>query len=161
MEQVLCPFSWSAVVVTTLVRVPLVRNEDDSQHLSDTGASKSIIKGDIKIKNGSAIESFTENGLRFTDGTELQADIIVFATGYGKISFCQAGLILAYSYGDPRDFMREVCGDEVASKITRVWGLDEEGQSAGVWRYCGHDGLWFANGMRIVLYMSASVLFSS
>ncbi|KAG1897597.1 uncharacterized protein F5891DRAFT_957094 [Suillus fuscotomentosus] len=96
----------------------------------DTGASKSIIDGDIKIKNGSAIESFTENGLRFADGTELQADIIVFATGYG----------------DPRDFMREVCGDETASKITRVWGLDEEGQSAGVWRYCGHDGLWFANG---------------
>ncbi|KAG2097524.1 uncharacterized protein F5147DRAFT_583538 [Suillus discolor] len=96
----------------------------------DTGASKSIIDGDIKIKNGSAIESFTENGLRFSDGTELQADMIVFATGYG----------------DPRDSMREVCGDEVASKITRVWGLDEEGQTAGVWRYCGHDGLWFANG---------------
>ncbi|KAG1735996.1 hypothetical protein EDB19DRAFT_1723003 [Suillus lakei] len=76
----------------------------------DTGASKSIIDGGIKIKNGSAIE--------------------LFATGYG----------------DPRDFMREVCGDEVASKITRVWGLDEEGQSAGVWRYCGHDGVWFANG---------------
>ncbi|KAG1901997.1 uncharacterized protein F5891DRAFT_1163681 [Suillus fuscotomentosus] len=98
----------------------------------DTGASKSIIDGNIKIKNGSAIESFTETGLRFADGAELQADIIVFATGYVT--------------GDPRDFMREVCGDEVASKITRVWGLDEEGQSAGVWRYCGHDGLWFANG---------------
>ncbi|KAG2364038.1 hypothetical protein BDR07DRAFT_1482899 [Suillus spraguei] len=96
----------------------------------DTGASKSIIDGHIKVKSGSAIESFTENGLRFADGTELQADIIVFATGYG----------------DTRDFMREVCGDEVASKITRVWGLDEEGQTAGVWRYCGHDGLWFANG---------------
>ncbi|KAG2101337.1 uncharacterized protein F5147DRAFT_581646 [Suillus discolor] len=95
----------------------------------DTGASKSIINGDIKIKNGSAIESFTENGLRFADGTELQADIIVFATGYG----------------DPRDFMREICGDEIASKVTQVWGLDEEGQSSGVWRYCGHDGLWFAN----------------
>lgn len=52
----------------------------------DTGASKSIIDGDIKIKNGSAIESFTENGLRFVDDTELQADIIVFATGHGNIS---------------------------------------------------------------------------
>ncbi|KAG1720493.1 hypothetical protein EDB19DRAFT_1776869 [Suillus lakei] len=99
-------------------------------HHIDTRASKSIIDGGIKIKNGSAIESYTENGLRFADGTELQADVIVFATGYG----------------DPRDFMHEVCGDEVASKITRVWGLDEEGQSAGVWRYCGHDGVWFANG---------------
>ncbi|KAG2073998.1 FAD/NAD(P)-binding domain-containing protein [Suillus decipiens] len=96
----------------------------------DTGGSKSIIDGHIKIKNGSAIESFTECGLRFADGTELQADTIVFATGYGDIC----------------DFMREVCGDEIASKIPRVWGLDEEGQTAGVWRYCGHDGLWFAIG---------------
>ncbi|KAG2364044.1 hypothetical protein BDR07DRAFT_1280627 [Suillus spraguei] len=96
----------------------------------DTGASKSIIDGHIKIKNGSAIDSFTENGLRFADGTELQGDVVVFATGYGDI----------------RDFMRDVCGDEIASKIPKVWGLDEEGQTAGVWRYCGHDGLWFANG---------------
>ncbi|KAG2148713.1 uncharacterized protein EDB93DRAFT_1144408 [Suillus bovinus] len=96
----------------------------------DTGASQSIIDGNIKIKSGSAIESFTENGLRFADGTELQADIIVFATGYG----------------DHRDFISDVCGDEIASKITRVWGLDEEGQTAGMWRYCGQDGLWFANG---------------
>ncbi|KAG2364046.1 hypothetical protein BDR07DRAFT_1355674 [Suillus spraguei] len=96
----------------------------------DTGGSKSIIDGHIKIKNGSTIESFTECGLRFADGTELQADIIIFATGYGDI----------------RDFMREICGDEIAAKITRVWGLDEEGQTAGVWRYCGHDGLWFAIG---------------
>ncbi|KAG1786574.1 hypothetical protein EV424DRAFT_1651094 [Suillus variegatus] len=65
-----------------------------------TGASRPIIDGDIKTRNDSAIESFTENGLRFADGTELQADIIVFAMGYS----------------DPRDFMREICGDE----ITRV-----------------------------------------
>ncbi|KAG1720739.1 hypothetical protein EDB19DRAFT_1775548 [Suillus lakei] len=61
-------------------------------------------------------------------------------------SIIDGGIKIKKCYGDPRDFMREVCGDEVASKITRVWGLDEEGQSAGVWRYCGHDGVWFANG---------------
>ncbi|KAG1735979.1 hypothetical protein EDB19DRAFT_1830067 [Suillus lakei] len=86
----------------------------------DTGASKSIIDGGIKIKNGSAIESYTENGLRFAGGTELQADIIVFATGY----------VMAIP----------------ATSCVRVRGLNEEGQSAGVWRYCGHDGVWFANG---------------
>jgi len=52
-----------------------------SQQCLDTGTCQHIINGDIKIKNGSAIECFTENGLRFVDGTELQADIIVFATG--------------------------------------------------------------------------------
>jgi NADH dehydrogenase FAD-containing subunit len=49
--------------------------------LPDTGTSQHIINGDIKIKNGSAIKSFTENGISFADGTELQADIIIFATG--------------------------------------------------------------------------------
>jgi NADH dehydrogenase FAD-containing subunit len=50
--------------------------------LPDTGTSQHIINGDIKIKHGSAIRSFTENGISFADGTELQADIIIFATGY-------------------------------------------------------------------------------
>jgi hypothetical protein len=49
--------------------------------LTDTGTSKHIINGDIKLKNGSAIERFTEKGLKFADGTELEADIVVFATG--------------------------------------------------------------------------------
>ncbi|OAX32564.1 FAD/NAD(P)-binding domain-containing protein [Rhizopogon vinicolor AM-OR11-026] len=96
----------------------------------DTGTCQHIINGDIKIKNGCSIQGFTENGLIFSDGTELQADIIVFATGFG----------------DHLDAMREACGDEVASKVGSVWGMDNEGQLQGVWRHCGHDGLWFAMG---------------
>lgn len=49
--------------------------------LIDTGTSKHIIDGNIKIKNGSAIERFSEKGLKFADGTELEADIVVFSTG--------------------------------------------------------------------------------
>jgi len=96
----------------------------------DTGTSKHVINGDIKLKNGSAIERFTENGLKFADGTELEADIVVFATGYG----------------DPRDSMRDVCGPRVADKVKQVWGFTEEGEVNRVWRDCGHDGLWFGIG---------------
>ncbi|KAF8838512.1 FAD/NAD(P)-binding domain-containing protein [Paxillus ammoniavirescens] len=96
----------------------------------DTGTSQHIIDGDIKIKSGGSIERFTETGLKFADGSELEADIIVFATGYG----------------DPRDSMRAICGPEVADKVVPLWRLDEEGQSSGVWRYSGHDGLWFGVG---------------
>ncbi|OAX32561.1 FAD/NAD(P)-binding domain-containing protein, partial [Rhizopogon vinicolor AM-OR11-026] len=96
----------------------------------DTGTSQHIINGDIKLKNGSAIECFTENGLKFADGTELHADIVIFATGSG----------------DLLNPMRGICGDEVASKVNEVWGVDKEGQLQGVWRHCGHDGLWFGMG---------------
>jgi len=98
--------------------------------LLDTGTSQHIVSAGIKVKSGGSIERYTEKGLKFADGTELEADIIIFATGYG----------------DPRDSMRDICGREVADKITPVWFMDEEGQVGGVWRYCGHDGLWFGVG---------------
>ncbi|KAG5650202.1 hypothetical protein H0H81_000327 [Sphagnurus paluster] len=47
----------------------------------DTGGSQEIIDGKIKLKTGSAIRSFTETGLDFEDGSKLDADVIVFATG--------------------------------------------------------------------------------
>lgn len=52
---------------------------------TDTGASQLIVDGKIKLKSGSTIESFTERGLRFEDGDELQADVVVFATGYDHL----------------------------------------------------------------------------
>jgi NADH dehydrogenase FAD-containing subunit len=50
--------------------------------LIDVGASQMIIDGKIKIKNGSAIERFTKDGIKFADGSELSADVVIFATGY-------------------------------------------------------------------------------
>jgi hypothetical protein len=49
---------------------------------TDTGGSQLVIDGKIKLKNDAIIEGFTESGLKFTDGSELQSDVVVFATGY-------------------------------------------------------------------------------
>ncbi|KAI9571544.1 hypothetical protein HD554DRAFT_2016499, partial [Boletus coccyginus] len=106
------------------------RQAASSHFLIDTGTSRHIINGDIKLKSGSAIERFTEKGLKFADGTELEADIVVFATGYG----------------DPRDSMRDVCDLQVADKVNQVWGWTDEGEVNGIWRNCGHEGLWFGIG---------------
>ncbi len=51
-------------------------------HFIDVGASQMIIDGKIKLKNDSQIERFTETGLLFEDGSELTADVVLFATGY-------------------------------------------------------------------------------
>lgn len=50
--------------------------------LPDTGESQLIADGKIKLKSESQIENFTEKGIQFEDGTVLEADVIVFATGY-------------------------------------------------------------------------------
>jgi hypothetical protein len=40
-----------------------------------------LIDGKIKLKNDSQIAEFTETGLKFENGSELAADVVVFATG--------------------------------------------------------------------------------
>ena len=46
----------------------------------DSGGSELIAEGKIKLKNDTSLEGFTETGLKFGDGSELQADVVVFAT---------------------------------------------------------------------------------
>ena len=40
-----------------------------------------IADGRIKVKNDSELERFTERGVFFKDGSELEADVIILATG--------------------------------------------------------------------------------
>jgi hypothetical protein len=47
----------------------------------DTGTCQLIVDRKIKLKNDSHIAKITENGLEFENGSELPADVIVFATG--------------------------------------------------------------------------------
>jgi NAD(P)H-nitrite reductase large subunit len=47
----------------------------------DVGCSQLIIDGKVKIKQGQEIERFKEAGVRFQDGSFLEADIVVLATG--------------------------------------------------------------------------------
>lgn len=50
-------------------------------HYPDVGACEAINRGQIKVKSGSAVETLTETGLEFSDGTVVDADVICYATG--------------------------------------------------------------------------------
>ena len=96
----------------------------------DVGASQLIVDGKIKIKQGQEIARVNPHSITFTDGEELEADEIVFATGYGNM----------------RETTRKIFGDEVADRVTDVWGFDEEGEIRTMWRRTGHPGFWFFGG---------------
>lgn len=51
-------------------------------YFSDTGGSKLIAEGKIKLKNDSNLSHFTDRSMVFENGSELEADVVVFATGY-------------------------------------------------------------------------------
>ncbi|KAF5392789.1 hypothetical protein D9757_000854 [Collybiopsis confluens] len=109
---------------------PMLIMTKASGYYLDTGASQMIIDGKIKLKNDTLFTSFTPNGIQFEDGSELSADVVVFATGYS----------------DASHIIQRICGDEVASKCKHTWGLNEEGETHGSWKDLGVPGLWYALG---------------
>jgi NAD(P)H-nitrite reductase large subunit len=73
----------------------------------------------IKVKSGAQIVSFEESGVRFDDGTALEADVVVFATGF------EANMRLAVS---------RIVSADVAEKLDDCWKVDDEGQPRGAWK---------------------------
>ncbi|KAI1332393.1 hypothetical protein F5Y16DRAFT_407634 [Xylariaceae sp. FL0255] len=95
----------------------------------DVGTSQLIIDGKVKVKHGYGIKEILPNGLRL-DGTELEADEIICATGYQNMKTATELLF----------------GPEVSSKVGTVWGFDHEGEMRAMWRQSGHPGLWLHGG---------------
>ncbi|MFN2568517.1 MAG: flavin-containing monooxygenase [Candidatus Dormibacteria bacterium] len=96
----------------------------------DVGASTLIAEGKIKLKQGASLARLEPDGVVFTDGTTLPADVVVLATGYQNM----------------RESARALLGDDVAGRCQPVWDLDHEGELRTIWRRSGHPGLWFMGG---------------
>ncbi|KAK9234083.1 hypothetical protein V1525DRAFT_414198 [Lipomyces kononenkoae] len=95
----------------------------------DTGASRNIASGNIKVKQGE-IDYFSETSVVFKDGSTTSPDIVVFATGYT---------------GFP-DTVKQVLGAVYAKLLKPIWGLDAEGELRGVARDCGIPKVYFMVG---------------
>ena len=77
-----------------------------SGYYIDVGASQLIIDGKIKLANGQVTE-VVPDGVVLADGTKLEADLIVYATGYGSMNGWVADLV----------------DQATADKVGKVWGL--------------------------------------
>ena len=78
-----------------------------SGYYIDVGASELVADGRIKLKSGVTIDEINERSVVLSDGSELPADLIVYATGYGSMNGWAAQLI----------------SQEVADKVGKCWGL--------------------------------------
>ncbi|PVH87542.1 FAD/NAD(P)-binding domain-containing protein [Cadophora sp. DSE1049] len=83
----------------------------------DVGTSARVAKGDIKVKSRDPIKRFVENGLEFESGDVVEADLVVFATGYQR---------------DPRLQAASIVGAEVAQSMRSSKGFDEDGELDGI-----------------------------
>ncbi|TPM23589.1 NAD(P)/FAD-dependent oxidoreductase [Mesorhizobium sp. B2-3-6] len=110
-----------------------------SGYYIDIGASQLIIDGAIKLKSGVDVAEIKEHSILLSDGTELPADVIVYATGYGSMNGWAAELI----------------SKEVADKVGKCWGLGSnttkdpgpwEGEQRNMWKPTQQEALWFHGG---------------
>ncbi len=109
-----------------------------SGYYIDIGASQLIIDGKVKLAAGQ-VEEITENSIKLSGGTEIPADVIVYATGYGSMNGWVADLI----------------NQETADKVGKVWGLGSdtpkdpgpwEGEQRNMWKPTQQEALWFHGG---------------
>ncbi|KAI0762275.1 FAD/NAD(P)-binding domain-containing protein [Fomes fomentarius] len=96
----------------------------------DVGASKLVVEGKIKLKNDSLIKRYTKTGFEFEDGSTVDADVILFATGFDS----------------PLGTVASILGEDVAKRVKPIWGLDEEGELRTAWRDTGVPNFWFMMG---------------
>ena len=79
----------------------------------DVGCSQLIIDGKIKLQQSpDGIKGFQPHALVLADGTQLEADIVVLATGYDNMVTSA----------------RKIFGDKVADRCNDVWDLDDEAE---------------------------------
>ena len=109
-----------------------------SGYYIDVGASELVANGDIKLQSGQ-VDHLTEDAVVMADGTELPADLVVYATGYGSMT----------------GFVADLISPEVADKVGKVWGLGSntakdpgpwEGEQRNMWKPTQQEGLWFHGG---------------
>ena len=110
-----------------------------SGYYIDVGASELVANGSIKLKSGVTIKRINPRSVTLSNGAELPADLIVYATGYGSMNGWLADLV----------------SPEVADRVGKVWGLGSdtpkdpgpwEGELRNMWKPTQVANLWFHGG---------------
>jgi len=110
-----------------------------SGYYIDVGASQLIADGRVKLRSGVDVTEIGEHSVHLSDGSELPAKLIVYATGYGSMNGWAARLI----------------SQEVADRVGKCWGFGSdttrdpgpwEGELRNMWKPTAQPALWFHGG---------------
>jgi hypothetical protein len=106
-------------------------------HFVDIGTGIELLTTKkVGIKSGVSPVSYTARGLKFSDGSMLNADAIIWCTGYGDV--------------DVRHSITDILGhgaEAIGKKMDATWGVDAEGEIRGLWkRHANVDNFWIMGG---------------
>jgi cation diffusion facilitator CzcD-associated flavoprotein CzcO len=96
----------------------------------NVGASDLIIEGKIGLRSGVGVKRLHEHAVELTDGTQLDADLLVLGTGYRPL----------------QEAVGAMFGPEVAEKVGPIWGLGPDNEMRGMWSRTRQPGFFVAGG---------------
>jgi putative flavoprotein involved in K+ transport len=105
----------------------------------NVGASELVAAGEIGLRSGVSIDRLSTTGVVLSTSEELDADLVVYATGFGPMS----------------DTIADLTSEEVAREVGPIWGLGSdrpgdpgpwEGELRNVWKPTKKQGLWIHAG---------------
>lgn len=109
-----------------------------SGYYIDVGSAELVADGRVALAHGQ-VDHLTETSVVLADGTELEADLVVYATGYGSMNGWVADLV----------------DEETADRLGKVWGLGSdttkdpgpwEGEQRNMWKPTQVQNLWMHGG---------------
>jgi hypothetical protein len=135
-------------------------------HYVDVGGTKLLQEGKVSIKANVEPVAYTTTGLRFSDGSSVDADAIIWCTGFADTNVRNAAVeILGGGSGsqslnchqngtnevngsnDEASGNQNLTSDEIASRLDATWGVDSEGEIRGLWkRQSRLDNFWVMGG---------------
>lgn len=102
-------------------------------HVVDVGGPDLVGEGKAGFKVGAEPVAYTSTGLQFSDGSTLDADAIVWATGFAD--------------KDARTMTKDILQINEDLPVDGTWGLDAEGEIRGVWKRQSHvENFWIMAG---------------
>lgn len=123
-------------------------------HYVDTGATKLFEEGEAGVKALVEPVAYTETGLRFSDGSTLDADVIIWCTGFADkdvrstaAEILGGGSATGSAAVDDDENAHLLGPAEIAARLDATWGIDAEGEIRGMWkRHLRLDNYWVAGG---------------
>lgn len=96
----------------------------------NVGCSELIADGAIDLVHYDEVDQIVDDGVRLVNGSVIDADLIVMATGYEN----------------QQVLVQNIFGQDVAERVGPIWGYDSDGELRNMYKRTGQPGLWFHAG---------------
>ncbi|MEO9825363.1 MAG: NAD(P)/FAD-dependent oxidoreductase [Paracoccaceae bacterium] len=110
-----------------------------SGYYIDVGAAEMVAENRIAIRSGAGISHLSESAVHLDSGEALQADAVIYATGYGGMT----------------DWVAALMDQDTADRVGPCWGYGSDtkgdpgpwiGELRNMWVETAQQGLWFTGG---------------